>query len=163
NPHCQGRGGAVQYTGRYDMSRTDQVTRIARHLERAILAGELAPGELLPSERDISRQMQASRSAVREALGRLASLGLGRRVRGSGTRVEAASAGPVTEGYQRLLRRSDVRLEDLAAVRTPLETAIAALAARKRGDEHLARMRAAQEVLGAAPAGLEAHVKADLD
>src|SRR5690242_6839329 len=106
------------------MSRTDTVTQLADALEQAILSGELKPGDLLPSEREISSQRGVSRSVVREALGRLASLGLVRSVHGSGTRVEAPSSRPVTVGYRRLLTRPGFRLEDLAAVRLPLETTI---------------------------------------
>jgi DNA-binding FadR family transcriptional regulator len=145
------------------MSRTDHVSQLAEHLERAILSGEFAPGDLLPSERDISAQMGVSRSVVREALGRLASLGLVRSVHGSGTRVEAPNSRAVTVGYQRLLSRSDFRLEDLAAVRLPLETTIAALAAGKRTAEHLKRLAQTQKVLGNARKSLAAHVEADLE
>jgi len=145
------------------MSRTDQASLIAARLERDILAGKFAPGDLLPSERDISAQLGVSRNVVREALGRLSSLGLVRRVHGSGTRVEAPSDRAVTLGYQRLLTRADLRLEDLAAVRLPLETTIAALAAARRSDEHLRRLHKTQQVLGNPKKSLEAHVKADID
>ncbi len=145
------------------MSRIDRVSQIADHFERAILSGELPPGELLPSERDLSAQMGVSRSVVREALGRLASLGLVRSVHGSGTRVEAAATRPLTVAYQRLLSRPDFHLDDLSAVRLPLETAIAAAAAARRTDEHLARLDRTQKILGNPRRGLEAHVKADLE
>jgi GntR family transcriptional repressor for pyruvate dehydrogenase complex len=144
------------------MSRVDRVTEIAEGLERSILSGELAPGDLLPSEREISARMGVSRSVVREALGRLASLGLVRSVHGSGTRVEVPSGRPITVGYQRLLGQGEFRLEDLAAVRLPLETTIASLAAARRGEAHLARMEETQGVLGDPGRPLEAHVKADL-
>jgi GntR family transcriptional repressor for pyruvate dehydrogenase complex len=145
------------------MSRTDHVSQIAAQLERAILSGELAPGELLPSEREISARMGVSRSVVREALGRLASLGLVRSQHGAGTRVEAPSSRPVTMGYQRLLSRPDFRIEHLAAVRLPLETTIASLAAASRTEEHLERLRETQKILGNARRSLKAHVQADLD
>jgi len=145
------------------MSRTDHVTKVASRLEEAILSGELAPGDYLPSEREISAQMDVSRSVVREALGRLASLGLVRSVHGSGTRVEEPSSRPVTVGYQRLLRRTDLRIQDLAAVRLPLETTIAALAAARRTEADLDALRATQKVLGNPRRSLEAHVRADLD
>ena len=145
------------------MSRIDRVSQVAEHFERAILSGELAAGALLPSERDLSAQMGVSRSVVREALGRLASLGLVRSVHGSGTRVEAAGTRQVTVGFQRLLSRPDYRPEDLAAVRLPLETAIAAAAAACRTDEHLRRLDKTQKVLGNPRRALAAHVKADLE
>jgi DNA-binding FadR family transcriptional regulator len=144
------------------MAAIDQASRIAERLERDILAGKFAPGDLLPSERDISAQLGVSRNVIREALGRLASLGLVRRVHGSGTRVESPSGRTVVLGYQRLLRRSDLRLEDLSAVRLPLETTMAALAARHRTAADLERLEEAQRVLGNPRRSLEAHVQADV-
>lgn len=145
------------------MSRIDRVSQIAGRLEQQILSGELASGTQIPSEREISAQLKVSRSVVREALGRLASLGLIQSVHGSGTRVGAPSTKQVTMGYRRLLSRDDVRLEDVWAVRMPLETAIAALAAKNRLDEHLVRMEKVQKILGSARRSLEAHAKADLE
>jgi GntR family transcriptional repressor for pyruvate dehydrogenase complex len=145
------------------MTRSDRVSEVAGRLERAILAGELGPGDLLPSEREISARLQVSRSVVREALGRLASLGLVRSVHGSGTRVEAPSTRPVTVGYRRLLRRADVHLDDLSAVRLPLETTIAALAAGRRTDQHLTRLHKTQKVLANPRSGLERQIRADLE
>jgi DNA-binding FadR family transcriptional regulator len=145
------------------MSRIDRVSQVVDRFEQAILSGALTPGEQIPSEREISAQMGVSRSVVREALGRLASLGLVRSVHGSGTRIEAPSSRQVTVGYQRLLTRPDFRLEDLAAVRLPLETTIAALAAARRTVDHLEQMNRTQKVLGNSRRSLESHVKADLD
>jgi GntR family transcriptional regulator, transcriptional repressor for pyruvate dehydrogenase complex len=145
------------------MSRTDQVTQIATRLEQAILGGEFAPGERLPSERVLSARLGVSRSVVREALGRLTSLGLVRSQHGSGTRVEAPSPRQLAVGYQRLLAGPDFRLEHLAEVRLPLEVAIAALAAAHRTDAHLARLEKTQKVLGNPRGSLEKHVAADVD
>jgi DNA-binding FadR family transcriptional regulator len=143
------------------MSRINQVAHIAAQLERQILSGQLAPGDQLPSERDLSVQLGVSRNVVREALGQLVSLGLVRRVHGSGTHVEAPSGRAISVAYQRLLSRPDVRLEHLAEVRLPLETTIAALAAHKRTNEQLQRLRKTQEILGNPRRSLEAHIKAD--
>ena len=145
------------------MPHADRVTITAGRIEQAILSGELSTGDLLPSEREISAKMGVSRSVVREALGRLASLGLVRSVHGSGTRVEAPSGKPISTGYQLLMRRGEVRLADVAAVRLPLETAIATEAARRRTEEHLARLEEAQTALADPRGTLEAHVKADLE
>ena len=145
------------------MSRIDRVSQIAEQLEQAILSGELAPGKRLPSERKLCAQLGVSRSVIREALGRLASLGLVRSVHGSGTHVEAADTHQVTVGYQRLLARPDYRAVDLASVRLPLETAIAAAAATRRTEKHLARLEKTQKVLGNPRRPLKAHVKADLE
>jgi DNA-binding FadR family transcriptional regulator len=145
------------------MGQADRVSQVAHYIEQAILTGKWAPGDVLPSERDISAELGVSRSVVREAIGRLASLGLVRSVHGSGTRVEAPSDKPITAGYRRLLRLGEFRLSDLAAVRLPLETAIARLAAAHRRGAHLERLRQAQEVLHDPQVELEAQVQADLD
>ena len=145
------------------MTSVDRVSEIACQLEQAILSGEYAAGDQLPSERDISAQQGVSRSVVREALGRLASLGLVRSVRGSGTRVAAPSSRQITVGYERLFRGTEFRLEDLSAVRLPLETTIATLAAQRRTPEQLARLEATQQVLHAPEATLDSHVRADLE
>lgn len=145
------------------MSRTASVAQVADQLEQSILAGQLAPGDLLPSERDLAAKLGVSRSVVREALGRLSSLGLVESVHGSGTRVGAPSTRPVTLGYQRLLSRPELKLEDLAAVRLPLETTIVALAAARRTADHLKRLEKTQQVLSNSHRSLEAHVKADLE
>lgn len=145
------------------MSRVDRVSEVLQALEERIFRGGLAPGDPLPSEREISAQMGVSRTVVREAIGRLASLGLVRSVHGSGTRVEAPNGRQISVGYERLLRWSDCRLEDLAAVRLPLETAIAASAAVNRADEHLELLEETQFILGDPSRTLKSHVKADLD
>jgi GntR family transcriptional repressor for pyruvate dehydrogenase complex len=145
------------------MMQADRVSQVANQLEQDILSGKLATGDLLPSERELSASLGVSRSVVREALGRLTSLGLVKATHGSGTRVEAPHSKQVVMGYQRLLTRSDYRLEDLSAVRLPLETAIAAAAALRRTEEHLARLRRTQEILGDKNKSLEEHVRADLE
>jgi DNA-binding FadR family transcriptional regulator len=145
------------------MSRQDNVSQVADQLEQSILSGVLAPGDLLPSERTISAQMGVSRSVVREALGRLSSLGLVQSLHGSGTRVALPTSKQITLGYQRLLCRADYRIQDLAAVRLPLETTIARLAAAHRTSEDLERLEKAQKILGNPRRSLEAHVRADLD
>jgi len=145
------------------MSRINQVAHLAARLEREILSGQFLPGDQLPSERALSVELGVCRNVVREALGQLVSLGLVRRVHGSGTRVEAPTGRAITVAYQRLLSRPDVRLEHLAEVRLPLETTIAELAARKRTDEQLRRLRKTQDILGNPKRSLESHIKADLE
>jgi DNA-binding FadR family transcriptional regulator len=85
------------------------------------------------------------------------------RVHGSGTRVETPDGRQATAGYQRFLQLADLRPQDLGEVRLPLETAIAALAAQRRTEEHLARLEKTQAALGNPRGSLEAHAKADLE
>ena len=145
------------------MAGADNVSKVVSHFEELILSGALAPGDLLPSERAIASEMDVGRNVVREAISRLASLGLVCTVHGSGTRVEAPSGRPITQTYERLLRRGRLELAQLAQVRLPLETAIAGLAAEHRSEEQLGRLARTQEALASERAGLEEQVQADLD
>jgi DNA-binding FadR family transcriptional regulator len=141
----------------------DNVSKVVSHFEELILSGALAPGDLLPSERAIASEMDVGRNVVREAISRLASMGLVSTMHGSGTRVEAPSGRPITQTYERLLRRGRLELAQLAQVRLPLETAIAGLAAANRSEEQLGRLARTQEALASERAGLEEQVQADLD
>lgn len=61
---------------------------VHERLRRAILSGAMAPGDALPSERELSAQLQVNRNAVREALKRLEHAGLVRISQGGATRVQ---------------------------------------------------------------------------
>src|SRR5574337_2129858 len=50
--------------------------QIAEQIEKRILSGELRSGDRLPTERELSEQFRASRTAVREAMKTLAQKGL---------------------------------------------------------------------------------------
>lgn len=57
------------------------------HLRDQILAGELAPGDPVPSERELSEQLGVNRHAIREALNRLQQARLIQVSQGGPTRV----------------------------------------------------------------------------
>jgi DNA-binding FadR family transcriptional regulator len=67
--------------------RTTRSAEIHARLRRAILTGEHAPGDALPSERRLSDELSAGRHAVREALKRLQQAGLVSIGQGGATRV----------------------------------------------------------------------------
>src|SRR5688572_680 len=69
---------------------------IARQLEQSladlIARGEFAPGQRLPTEMDLCKQLGVSRTPVRQALGHLVARGLLVRQAGRGTFVAGGSA-----------------------------------------------------------------------
>ena len=83
---------------------------IADELRRLIERGELAPGEMVPSELALSEQHQVARGTVRSALALLVDEGLIEVVAGQGRRVVGAAAPVPTTAYERiaadLLRRT---------------------------------------------------------
>lgn len=149
----------IKTTGK---GKLDCVSKVAYHFERAILRGELQPGDRLPSERAISAEMNVSRTAVREALGRLQSLGLISRRHGSGTRVLPPDSTSVRSAYERSLRQWAGRMKDVYEVRLLLEAEIAALAARNRTAAQIAELEQTQNVLGKTGATLEERARADM-
>src|SRR3954470_561937 len=62
--------------------------RVHERLRGDILAGRLAPGDAVPSERVLADELEVNRHAVREALKRLQQAGLVRISQGGATRVQ---------------------------------------------------------------------------
>ncbi len=88
-----------------------------------IVGGELAPGEPLPGERDLSQQLGVSRGVVREALQRLAQAGLLDIRQGGATTVRDFQTATDMFLLQRLLVRADSSI-DPRVLRSLLEMRI---------------------------------------
>ena len=69
------------------MAQQPMYQQIAEELRRRIELGELAPGEQLPTELELREAYDASRNTIRDAIKRLASLGLVETKPGQGTFV----------------------------------------------------------------------------
>lgn len=77
----------VELLGDWTASRGALYRKLAAALERAIHAGDLHPGERLPSERRLAEALALSRATVVTAYDELRSRGLTDSRRGSGTRI----------------------------------------------------------------------------
>jgi DNA-binding GntR family transcriptional regulator len=97
---------------------------LALALEEAIVSGEIAPGTVLRQEQ-LSEQYRVSRTPVREALRRLAALGLVSFVPNRGVRVRTISRDELHEAFM---------------VRAELEALATEVAARKMTPEVLAEL-----------------------
>jgi DNA-binding FadR family transcriptional regulator len=103
--------------------------RIAERLAADIRAGRLAPGERLPSERDLARRLEVGRASVREAIAALALRGVLETRPGSGSFVAADALDRLAPGAE--LTAHDAGPFDLIEARLLLEPGVAALAARR--------------------------------
>jgi GntR family transcriptional repressor for pyruvate dehydrogenase complex len=111
-------------------------------LSERVRAGRLQPGEQLPTEAAIMNEFGVSRTVVREALSKLQAGGLVRTRHGVGTFV----VGPADLTNFRIDPEQIATVRDVIAVlelRISLETEAAGLAAARRTEEDLARMRGA--------------------
>ena len=113
----------------------DAASAVARRLRTAIGLGVLSPGEKLPKEVDLARQLGVTAFSLREALGVLRSEGLivTRVGKNGGSYVELPPAGESMAGDE-LVRLSASELRDLGDWRAALTTYAAWLAARRGAD-----------------------------
>jgi GntR family transcriptional regulator, transcriptional repressor for pyruvate dehydrogenase complex len=121
--------------------------QVADQLRELIVAGELRPGQRLPPEHNLARDFGVSRTTVREALRALAAEQLIRTVEGAagGSFVSSPTADHISEflsaNLSLLARENDVTLDDFLEAREQLEVPAARLAAERRSDEELERLR----------------------
>src|SRR5204862_6305693 len=121
---------------------------VAEHLTARIGERALTPGTTLPSERELVEAFKVGRSSVREALRMLESRGLIEN-RGNGTFTVAAFKNPLHQSIGLLLTVDEVDLRELFEVRRILEGETAALAAARREEIHLERMRPSLDAMAA--------------
>jgi len=111
---------------------------VAYQVEQMILDGALAPGDKIPSERQLMARLQVSRSIVREALKALQGRGLIETRHGQGSFVRDTLAEPENDGPLMQLFFDHTRtLYDLYEVRETLEGQAASLAAERGTDQDL--------------------------
>jgi len=149
----------------YKVVRTARLyEQIVQQIEESILKGSLKPGDQLPAERELAQKFGVSRTAVREAVKALTEKGLVEAFSGRGTFI--------TDGTQQAIKQSlDLMIKigqpegsvQLAEVREILEPEIAALAAVRCEEQHLASMREAVAVMDQAKQDPDAFIEADLD
>jgi GntR family transcriptional repressor for pyruvate dehydrogenase complex len=118
---------------------------IVQQFHTLIRQGALKHGDRLPSERELSRQFNVSRSSVREAIRSLELQGLVVSKRGSGTFINTENLDSVLALVAATLNTGEEMLRDIFEMRHLLEPQIAALAAQRATGDEVGRMR---QVLG---------------
>lgn len=131
------------------VARSSVVDAVSDRLRNEILAGRIAAGSRLPSERELSLALGVNRLTLRAALARLEAMGLVSTRHGSGTEVvswrERAGLEALTMVLSSLERDEPAWLELLASlleVRRVLVSEAVALAAERHTEEDLTALRA---------------------
>ncbi len=119
--------------------------RVADALAAQVRAGQLGVGQKLPTEAALALQFSVSRTVVREAVSRLKSLGVVRSRQGSGSFVCEQGIPPLN--FDRQWAVSKAAVVQMAELRRALEAEVAALAAQRRTQADLQRMRRAIALL----------------
>ena len=119
------------------MKRQNLSQRTAEQLYNQIVAeGQLGPGDKLPNEVELARQLGVSRATLREALRDLSVQGVLEVRRGKGTFVSSHVREIEDFGFDRLGRMRG-QLRDLFELRSIFEPKAAALACRRATEEEL--------------------------
>ena len=106
---------------------------IVHQIKSLVFAGDLAPGDHLPSEMDLTEKFGVSRTTVRDALRVLESQGfIDIKVgAGGGAFVAKPSSELVSDSLSNMLRMQKTSIKELVEARIVVETAIVALAAKR--------------------------------
>lgn len=138
--------------------------QIVQQIEESILKGALKQGDQLPPERELAQQFGVSRTAVREAVKALREKGLVEAHPGRGTFITNGTSHSMRQTLDWMLRAGQSEgAAHLAEVREILEPEIAAMAATRADEEHIASLREAVSVMDNAKRDPDAFIEADLD
>ena len=136
---------------------------IVQQIKQLISAGDLNPGQRIPSERELATMLGVSRPSVREAIMVLEAMGFLESRQGGGTYVRSLTEVTIADPLSNIVSSKEPKiLYALTEVRMGLETWAAFLAAKRATDEQISRMRALYEIMEkqAAQGGWDAEIDA---
>ena len=111
--------------------------QVARHVRDLIVRGQFGPGQRLPTERELVREIGVSRTSVRAGLQALAAKGLLVIRHGSGSFVADGPPMLDSEPLSLLAALHGFTRTQIFEARRTLEVSIARMAAERRGAEQL--------------------------
>jgi GntR family transcriptional regulator, transcriptional repressor for pyruvate dehydrogenase complex len=135
------------------LAKEDLSDRAARELRTAILAGDYAPGERLPSERELSEQFGVDRHTLRSAVHELELLGLIQRRQGAGAHVLPHGETATLDLVPFLIHKPGTDEMDLEIVASVVDVStivydgVVGLVAARADEDDLAVMQAALDDL----------------
>lgn len=124
---------------------------VREEIERLIVAGKLAPGSRLPTEKELAQQLGVGRSSIREALRALAEMGIVEVVQGKGTFVRNEPQQAIKAQLQFLINFNAKAYEDLTELRRVLEVGLVRLAAERAEESDLEALRSYLAQMNEAP------------
>lgn len=140
------------------VKKTKLYEEIIRQLTDLMRRGALRPGDRLPSERDLAASLGVSRTAIREALRSMESMGMIESRVGGGTFIRKVTLDSVIDSVSSILSLDRKLILELLDVRYLLEGEVARLAARCINDRKRQSIEAAltlmQEEIDAGGTGL---------
>jgi GntR family transcriptional repressor for pyruvate dehydrogenase complex len=129
------------------LKKTKLYEDIIRQFADLIREGTLKPGDRLPSERELAARLRVSRTAVREALRSLESMGLIESRVGGGTFIRRVTLGNMIDSYAGILTLDSKLILELLEIRFLLEGEVARLAARRINGDKIKDIQASLDLM----------------
>ena len=146
------------------LSESKQISdSVVERIEHLITNGALKVGQPLPSERSLSEKLGVSRTALREALGKLRGLGIISTEHGKASYVAKLAPSTDSSPLLHLFSSQPRTLYDLMEVRAVLESEASRLAAIRATQADLVMIRRRFEEMSSAHTGLALENHAQLD
>jgi len=111
---------------------------IVEQIRSLILQGNLKPGESLPPERTLAKELNVSRVSLREALNALQGMGLLEIQQGNRTCVRPITTRSIHDPLVAFAKSSAANIMKIFEIRKYLELGIVAMAAERATDEQIA-------------------------
>jgi GntR family transcriptional repressor for pyruvate dehydrogenase complex len=117
-------------------------TRVYNLLLNLIINGKLKPGDMLPPERVLCKELGVSRTVLREAIRSLETRGVLVVTQGKGTKVNPIESSDISHAFMLYLRRQNqgISVKDLYKLRLTIEPESARLATLNASDEDIEKL-----------------------
>jgi GntR family transcriptional regulator, transcriptional repressor for pyruvate dehydrogenase complex len=138
-------------------------TGAINQIRKRILSGTFQPGQKLPAEAELARQLGVSRPTLREALFALVTLGVLEKRHGSGTYVSTLGSEMLALPVSLVLEINSKALRDLAELRLILEVGASQLAAQRIDENSILRLFVLLETERGCVDDIETFVEADIE
>jgi len=128
------------------ITRSSAADKVLASLHEMIASGRFRPGEILPSQDDLARQLGVSRNTLREAIHKLSAMGLLTAKQGVGTTVEPMSPAGYLAPLEGHLRLDSMSAREFIEARACLERTIVSLAVARAKRKDIQSLRALLEL-----------------
>jgi len=114
---------------------------IVEQIAEAVRSGALKPGDKLPTEATLGKELGVGRTTVREGLQKLQAYGIVEVRKGLGAFIAEPRAEDPVEEFSRWTSTNALQIEDLVETRVALEVLGAGLAAVRASDDDVSKLR----------------------
>jgi GntR family transcriptional regulator, transcriptional repressor for pyruvate dehydrogenase complex len=147
----------------FELSRREPTNvELTRKMLDYLLSGNFKPGERIPSERQLAEALGVGRSGVRETVKSLSLLGLIEQRQGDGTYLAKSSGDLLPRVIEWGLLLDEHSVHDLIEIRYHLEIIQAGLAAERRTEAQLERLRTLIREMEQAGDDYQRYIDADI-